>query len=167
MMARCVETVDIANVTFPDGWQRTAKERAYVLYETADVAALCRLYAMVSATSTGELDSDFDAEWKAAAVDSSSIRSATPSKARAIKEWLSSHERCQAVRQTDLDVPVVDCIVDDDHGTSARDRLRNDDTTATPPVKSGKGKQTSFSRHLTSTFENAQHFERCATQSRD
>jgi hypothetical protein len=83
------ETVDIATVTFPDGWQRTAKERSHVLYETTDVSAgtLCRLYAMVSATSTGGLDTDFDAEWKTAAVDSYGIKSSTPIKARAIKGW--------------------------------------------------------------------------------
>src|SRR4051812_31642400 len=60
--ADVTETVDIANVTFPDGWQRTAKERTYVLYETTDATGLCRLYAMVSTASTGGLDGDFDAE---------------------------------------------------------------------------------------------------------
>lgn len=97
------ETVDIANVTFPDGWQRTAKERTYVLYETTDGAAgtLCRLYAMVSATSTGGLDSDFDAEWKAAAVDPYGIKSSTPIKARAIKGWSSrAAKRDAPVRRT-------------------------------------------------------------------
>ena len=85
------EIVDIATVTFPDGWQRTAKERTFVLYENTDVAAgtLCRLYAMVSADSTGGLDGDFDAEWKTAAVDSYGIKSSTPIKARAIKGWSS------------------------------------------------------------------------------
>ncbi len=58
------ETVDLATVTFPDGWKRIAKERTYVYYETSDATAgtICRLYALVSATSTGALDSDFDAE---------------------------------------------------------------------------------------------------------
>src|SRR5690606_35682504 len=89
------ETVDIATVTFPDGWQRTVKERNYVLYETTDAAAgtLCRLYAMVSAPSSGKLDSDFDAEWKLAAVDSYGIQSSTPIKARAIKGWSSKAAR--------------------------------------------------------------------------
>jgi len=84
------ETVDIATVTFPDGWQRTAKGRSYVLHATEDAVAgtFCQLYAMVSADSSGGLDGDFDAEWKASA-GSYGIKSATPIKARAIAGWLA------------------------------------------------------------------------------
>ena len=83
------ETVDLANVTFPDGWQRTAKERTHVVHTTTDATTgtFCQLFAMVNATSTGGLDSDFEAEWKTYAVGSYGIQSATPIKARAIAGW--------------------------------------------------------------------------------
>lgn len=89
------ETVDIATVRFPDGWQRTAKERTYVSYATVDAAAgsFCQLYAMVSAPSTGTLDGDFDTEWKASAIDNYGIRSATPLEARSIKGWSAKAAR--------------------------------------------------------------------------
>jgi hypothetical protein len=83
-----VETVDIATVTFPDGWTRTVKERTYVLHTVEDVAAgtFCQLYAMVSATSTGALESDFDTEWNEQAKNFN-LKSATPIATRAIKGW--------------------------------------------------------------------------------
>jgi hypothetical protein len=84
------ETVDLANVTFPDGWQRTAKERTYVLHTTTDVAAgtFCQLFAMVSATSTGGIDSDFEEEWKTNVAANLGVKTAPRSiPARAIRGW--------------------------------------------------------------------------------
>jgi hypothetical protein len=162
------ETVDIATVTFPDGWQRTAKERTYVLHETTDVEAgtLCRLYAMVSATSTGGLDGDFDAEWKAAAVDPYGIKSSTPIEARAIEGW--SARAATGTFQHDgrtftLSVHVYSneskrlayVTVTNDAKRYARpistflSSIALPPTTSTPPttigVQPGKGKQTTFS----------------------
>ncbi len=82
------ETIDIANVTVPDGWTRTVKERSYVYYENVDATAgtFCQLYTMLSMASTGALDSDFDAEWSGHA-KTFGLGSATSIKARAIKGW--------------------------------------------------------------------------------
>lgn len=80
------ETVDIATVSFPDGWRRSSIDRSHVVYETADSTGLCRLHAFVGTPSTGTLDGDFDAEWKSASVNYG-IQSSKPIKARAIKGW--------------------------------------------------------------------------------
>lgn len=81
------ETVDLATVTFPDGWKREAKERTHVMHEENGNGEMCRLYAMVSMASTGSIDSDFDAEWKTSVADPYGIKSAKPITARAIKGW--------------------------------------------------------------------------------
>jgi hypothetical protein len=82
------ETVDLATVSFPDGWTRTEKERTYVLHtkEDVDSGTFCQLYAYVSLPSSGNLDSDFDAEWKTLA-DQYKLQPATSIKGRAIKGW--------------------------------------------------------------------------------
>jgi len=83
------ETVDIATVTFPDGWTRTAKERTYVLHATedADAGTFCQLYAMVSGTSTGGIESDFETEWTTNVEKNYGIKSPTSIKSREIKGW--------------------------------------------------------------------------------
>lgn len=88
--AEIKETVDIATVTFPDGWQRTAKERTDVVYTDVDATTntFCQLYVMLSVPSAGTLEGDFDAEWKYGVADKYGVKAApAPLKARAIKGW--------------------------------------------------------------------------------
>ncbi|NVB77365.1 MAG: hypothetical protein HOV81_03135 [Kofleriaceae bacterium] len=167
------ETVDIATVTFPDGWTRTSKERTYVLHTTEDVEAgtFCQLYAMVSATSTGGIDGDFDAEWKVYS-GNFGLKSATPIKARAIKGWSAKAAKGTLVHNGRT-VTVSVYVYSDKSKRLAYITVTNDpkryakpistflssialsttttapspasDSTTTPPVKPGNGKQTNFS----------------------
>lgn len=163
------ETVDVANVTFPDGWQRTEKERTYVLYTTENVAAgtFCQLYATVSATSTGGLDSDFDAEWKVGAVDAYGVKSATPIKARAIKGWSAKAAKA-TFEHNGRTVTVSVYVYTDKNKRLAYTTVTNDPKryakpmskflasislsspppppppAPAPPVNAGQGKQTTF-----------------------
>jgi hypothetical protein len=153
------ETVDLATVTFPDGWKRTAKERTFVLYSTEAADTICSLYVMVSTASTGALDSDFEAEWKANT--GKDIKFATPITPRAIKGW--SAKAAKGTFQLDGRTVVVSVYVYTDTQkrlaflTVTNDAKRYAKPIATflssialpagdaAPVKAGTGKRTNFS----------------------
>jgi hypothetical protein len=152
------ETVDLATVTFPDGWKRTAKERTFVLYSTEAANTMCLLYVMVSTASTGALDSDFEAEWKANT--GKDIQFATPITARAIKGW--SAKAAKGTFQLEGRTVVVSVYVYSDMQkrlaflTVTSDAKRYAKPIATflssialssgdaAPVKAGTGKRTNF-----------------------
>jgi hypothetical protein len=153
------ETVDLATVTFPDGWKRTAKERTFVLHATEAAGSMCALYALVSTASTGTLDSDFEAEWKANT--GNEMSAATPISVRAIKGWsakaakgtfeLDGHKVTVSVYvYTDLHKRLAYITATNDPKRYAKaistflSSITFASESAPPPVKVGNGKQTNF-----------------------
>jgi len=179
------EAVDIATVTFPDGWTRTAKERTNVIHTATDPdsGSFCQLYAMVSATSTGSLDGDFETEWKTNVVDNYGVKSVTAVKVRPIKGWAARGGKGTFVF-SGRKVTVTLYVYRDNTGRLAYAAVPNDGrkyappiatflasvtlpapssdkvatpspTTTTTPAPPGTGKQTRFSDGWTSVEEPA------------